>query len=61
MSAAYQVLVSGEGVTAEVQPPVLKPEEEAKKPELTKLEVKFTVAADALPGVRDVRIATPRG
>jgi hypothetical protein len=61
MFRAYQVLITGEGVTAEVQPPMLKPEEEAKKPELTKMEVKFTVAADALPGVRDVRIVTPTG
>jgi len=61
MLRAYQVLVTGDGVTAEVQPPMLKPEEEAKKPELTKMEVKFTVAADALPGVRDVRIVTPTG
>src|SRR5882672_9849302 len=49
MLRAYQVLITGEGVTAEVQHPMLKPEEEAKKPELTKMEVKFTVAADALP------------
>src|SRR5678816_1180787 len=61
MLRAYQVLITGEGVTAEVQPPMLKPEEEAKKPELTKMEVKFTVAADAMPGVRDVRIVTPTG
>src|SRR5689334_6880111 len=61
MLRAYQVLITGEGITAEVQPPMLKPEEEAKKAELTKMEVKFTVAADALPGVRDVRIVTPTG
>ena len=61
MLRAYQVLITGDGVTAEVQPPMLKPEEEAKKSELTKMEVKFTVAADALPGVRDVRIVTPTG
>lgn len=61
MLHAYQVLVTGSGVTAEVQPPMLKPEEEAKKPDLLKMDVKFTVAADALPGVRDVRIVTPTG
>lgn len=32
MLRAYQVLITGDGVTAEVQPPMLKPEEEAKKP-----------------------------
>lgn len=61
MLHSYQVLVTGEGVTAEVQHPTLKPEEEAKKPELVAMPVKFTAAADALPGVRDVRIVTPTG
>ena len=61
---AYQVFVSGTGVTAEVVPPeapkeALKPGEKPK--ELTKLKVKFTVAADALPGVREFRLATPNG
>ena len=32
MCGAYQVLVSGEGVTGEVVPPELKPEDAAKKP-----------------------------
>lgn len=35
--------------------------EPAKKTEQTRLQVKFTVAADALPGLRDFRVATPRG
>ena len=30
MLRSYQVLVTGDGVTAEIQPPMLKPEEEAK-------------------------------
>lgn len=58
---SYQVLVSGAGVTGEVVPPTLTPEELAKKPNLQAIQVKFTVAADALPGVRDFRLATPRG
>lgn len=33
----------------------------AKRPESPKLKVKFTVAPDALPGVREFRIATPQG
>ena len=56
MAAAYQVFVSGAGVTGEVVPPempkdapVLKPGEKPK--ELLKLKVKFTVAADALPEI----------
>ncbi len=56
---AYQVLVSGTGVTAEVVP-VPKPKD-GKTPSLTSLKLKFTVAANALPGVRDFRLATPRG
>ncbi len=32
-----------------------------KKPEQPKLKVRFTVAADAQPGVRDFRVATPQG
>ncbi|MBQ17623.1 MAG: hypothetical protein CMJ65_10905 [Planctomycetaceae bacterium] len=56
---AYQVLVSGQGVTAEVIP-VPKPKD-GKTPNLTSLKLRFTIAADALPGVRDFRLATPRG
>ena len=67
MLGAYQVVVSGTGVTGEVVPPempkegtpALKPGEKPK--ELLKLKLKFTVAADALPGVREFRIATPNG
>lgn len=61
MYGAYEVLVSGEGVTAEVLHPPFKIEDLAKPPNLDKLPVRFTVAAGALPGVRDVRVATPRG
>ena len=61
MFGAYEVLVSGEGVRGEVVPPPFKLEDLAKPPNLEKLTVRFTVAADALPGVRDVRVATPRG
>src|SRR5687768_11626856 len=46
---AYQVLVTGTGVTGEVVEPDLKPEELEKKPNLTSLKVKFTVAPDAEP------------
>jgi len=56
---AYKVLVTGAGVTAEVVP-VAKPKD-GKTPNLTTLKLKFTVAPDALPGVRDFRLATPRG
>jgi len=55
----YKVLVTGRGVTAEVVP-VAKPKD-GKTPTLTSLKLKFTIAPDALPGVRDFRLATPRG
>lgn len=58
MDGAYRVLVSGEGVTGEVVPHTGS--EPPKLPQQS-LQVKFTVAPDSLPGVRDVRIATPRG
>jgi hypothetical protein len=58
---AYQVFVSGTGVTAEVDPPAPRETDPAKKPQVAKLKVRFKVAADALLGVRDVRVATPQG
>src|SRR5881394_3863934 len=58
MFGAYQVLVSGSGVTAEVASAPTKQEDPAKKPNVEKLKIKVTAAGDALPGVRDVRIAT---
>jgi hypothetical protein len=54
---AYRVFVTGDGVTAEVDPP--KPA--TPKPQVPKLKVRFKAAADALLGVRDVRVATPQG
>ncbi len=64
MLGAYQVFVSGGGVKAEVVPPETpkEPPKPGEKPkELTKLKLKFTVAADALLGVREFRLATPNG
>lgn len=55
---AFEVLVTGDGVTGEVLHPEVK---EGEKPSLTKMKVKFTAEANAMPGVRDVKIATPRG
>src|SRR5215472_9203423 len=56
----YKVFVSGDGVVGEVDAPkALKPGE--KRPNISKLKVRFKVAADATPGVRDVRLATPLG
>jgi hypothetical protein len=60
---AYQVFVSGTGVTAEVVDGGIKPGEPPpeKKPELPKIKLRFIVAADAVPGVRSFRVATPQG
>src|SRR5712671_6530167 len=61
MAGAYQVLISGEGVAAEVVPPEKKPDDSGKKSAAEKIKIKVTAAASAMPGVRDVRIATPQG
>ncbi len=60
MAEAYQVWVSGQGVQGEVVPGE-KVDAKGKPVSGETLTVKFVVAADALPGVRDVRVATPRG
>ncbi len=61
MYGASQVLVTGEGVTGEIVPHEAEGGDAQKKPNLQALKVRFTVAPDALPGVRDFRIATPQG
>ncbi len=59
---AYKVLVSPNDVTGEVIPPeVAAPPLGAEKPQITKLKVRFTAPAEALPGLRAFRIATPQG
>jgi len=73
---ASQVFVTGEGVTAEVVPPEVKPEAEAKpdakpadgtpqppakKPEMPKIKLRFAVAAEAVPGPRSFRVVTAQG
>jgi len=57
----YRVLISGDGVTGEVVQPEADAEGEPAKPSPVALSVHFTVSEDALPGVRDVRVATPTG
>ncbi|MDP7206308.1 MAG: hypothetical protein QGH11_12110, partial [Pirellulaceae bacterium] len=56
MFGAYDVLVSGDGVTGKIIPPEMTEEEKAKKPELVTMQVEFTVTPGAMPGVRDFRI-----
>ena len=60
MEDAYQVLVSGDGVTGQAVLPKLK-EGEKKPAALQALTIQFTVDPEATPGVRDFRIATPTG
>lgn len=60
MFGAYKVLVTGTGVTGEVITP-MELDKEGKEPSLTKIKVRFDVAPDAQPGVRDFRIGTPTG
>jgi hypothetical protein len=61
MYGADQVIVTGEGVSGEIIHPEIKESDKDKPPNLQSIKVRFTVAADAAPGVRDFRIATPRG
>jgi hypothetical protein len=56
---ASQVLVTGTGVTGSVEAP--KGPAPATKPQVGTIKVRFQAAADALPGVRDVRVITPQG
>lgn len=60
---ASRVIVSGEGVVGEVIPPEKKEGEKPPetKPNLLKMKIRFTVAPDAVPGIRDFRIITPQG
>jgi hypothetical protein len=60
MFGAYEVLVTGEGVTGEIVTP-MELDKDGNAPSLTKITVKFTVEPDAPEGVRDVRLATPQG
>jgi hypothetical protein len=61
MAGAYQVLISGQGVAAEVIPSEKKSDDSAKKTTTDKIKIKVSAAANAMPGVRDVRLATPQG
>lgn len=61
MQGAYQVLISGTGVKGQIVPPEPRKDDAAKKPALEKLKIKLAAAGDAMPGIRDVRVATPQG
>lgn len=59
MHSAESVVVTGSGVLAEVVPPEVKKDDKA--PNVIALKIKVAVAADALPGVRDLRVLTRQG
>src|SRR5580692_618036 len=74
LSGADQVIVSGDGVKAEVVPEEKSDKDKDVKEEpragrkrnrggrnASKIKLRFTVAPDAVPGVRDFRIITPHG
>ena len=57
-----QVLVVGEGLIGEVVPPEKPPQAKpGERPNLTKMKLRFTAAADAIPGIRSFRLITPLG
>lgn len=60
---ASRVLVTGDGLVGEVVPPEKPPEVKPgqAKPVIPKAKLRFTAAVDAVPGVRDFRVATPQG
>ncbi|MFQ5733432.1 MAG: hypothetical protein ACE5KM_15955 [Planctomycetaceae bacterium] len=61
MHGADRVLITGQGVTGEIVTPMKPVKPGAARPNLTKIQIQFTVAPNATPGVRDFRIATPNG
>ncbi len=61
LNGAYKVFVTGEGVAGEVDPRKVDAKQPAAKSVAAKLKIRFKASADALPGVREVRIATPQG
>ncbi|MGH7174686.1 MAG: hypothetical protein ACRELG_30845, partial [Gemmataceae bacterium] len=61
LHGAYKVFVTGEGVTATVEKPKTPTKTGAAKVQTSTLKVRFQAAADAILGVRDVRVATPQG
>ena len=58
----HQVFFSGDGLSAEVVAPEMAEPKPGEKPkDVTKLKLKITASSDAIPGVREFRLATPNG
>lgn len=63
LAGATQIIVSGGGVEGVIVPNEQEKPEDQKRNDVmaSKCKIKFTVAPDAVPGVRDFRIVTPHG
>ncbi len=63
LEGAYQILISGGGVHGEVVPPQQEKssDQKAKSSSGESLTIRLQVEPNAMPGVRDLRVATPRG
>lgn len=61
MSGAYAVIISGTGIQGEVIAADKAGAEQSKSQSSESLRIRLNVAADATPGVRDLRVATPVG
>lgn len=63
LAGASAVIVSGRGVRGEIVPPETEKPEDRARNDVTssKTGLRFTCDADAVPGIRDVRVLTPHG
>lgn len=63
MAGAYAIMVSGSGVRGEVvtNPDSSSTDPKAKPDSGESLKIRLQVEPDAMPGIRDLRVATPRG
>jgi len=63
LAGASVVVISGEGVSAEVVPLEAEKPEDREKNDVaaSKTRLRITCAADAVPGIRDFRVITPHG
>jgi hypothetical protein len=60
LDGAYRIFVTGVGVSGEVIAATTEKQKNQRRP-VGKLKVRFRVDAHALPGAREVRVATPQG
>lgn len=58
---AYQAIFEGTGISAEIVPAPAPKTPPAQKPVVNQVKLKVTVTPDALPGIREFRLASNRG